>query len=99
MKKTFKIGEYVIGGIIEVVIDKKIITINFRDMFGGTNKVLDTKSFAITDRNIERDILFYISDNGTSYYADKVLEYIKTKVEILRLYFKVEIPKLTQFGW
>jgi len=90
MKKTFKIGEYVIGGIIEVVIDKKIITINFRDMFGGTNKVLDTKSFAITDRNIERDILFYISDNGTSYYADKVLEYIKTKVEI---------PKLTQFGW
>ncbi len=90
MKKTFKIGEYVIGGIIEVVSTKDTITINFRDMFGKTNNILDTKSFNINDRNIEREILFYISDNGTSYYANKVLEYIKSKIDI---------PKLNQFGW
>lgn len=82
MKKTFKIGESVIGGIIEVVSTKDTITINFRDLHGGTNKVIDTKSFRISDRDIEIDILFYIIDNGTSYYADKVLDYIKSKIEL-----------------
>ena len=90
MKKTFKIGEYVIGGIIEVVSTKDIITINFRDLFGGTKKVIDTKSFNINDRDVERDMLFYISDNGTSYYADKVVDYIKSKIEL---------PKSSMFGW
>ena len=90
MKKTFKIGEYVIGGIIEVVSTKDIITINFRDLFGGTKKVIDTKSFRITDRDIERDMFFYLSDNGTSYYADKVIDYIKANTEL---------PKASMFGW
>lgn len=90
MKKTFKIGEYVVGGIIEVVSNKESITINFRDMFGKTNDILVTKSFLINSRDVERDILFYISDNGTSYYADKVLDYIKSKIDI---------PRLNHFGW
>ena len=80
MKKTFKIGEYVVGGIIEVVVNTKTITINFKDYY--SKKVVVTNPLIITDRDIERDILFFIGDNGTHYYADKVLEYINSKVDM-----------------
>ena len=79
MKKTFKIGEYVVGGIIEVVSNKESITINFKDYY--SKEVVLTRDFKFSN-DIIRDIQFYIEENGTYYYADKVTEWIKNNVEL-----------------
>ena len=77
MKKTFKIGEYVIGGIIEVNYNnsQNILRITFKDW--------DTKETIrefITDtfnEFTENDIYYFLCDNGTVYYADMVWQYIQ----------------------
>jgi hypothetical protein len=79
MKKTFKIGEYVVGGIIEVETQKESIIINFRDYF--SKEIVLTKTFPFNN-NIIREIQFFIEENGTCYYADKVTQYIKDKVKL-----------------
>ena len=43
MKKTFKIGEQVVGGIIEVIADNSTLTINFKDYF--SKETILSKSF------------------------------------------------------
>ena len=82
MKKTFKIGEYVVGGIIEVVANKNTITINFRDMYSDNKTIVETETFAINNPSINRQMENFLTINGTSYYADKVLEYIHSKVDM-----------------
>lgn len=77
MKKTFKIGEYVIGGIIEVNYNntKNLLSIAFKDW--------DTKETIrefITDtfnQFTENDIYYFLCDNGTPYYADMVFGYVE----------------------
>lgn len=76
MKKTFKIGEYVIGGIIEVNYNntKNLLSIAFKDW--------DTKETIrefITDtfnQFTENDIYYFLCDNSTPYYADMVWRFI-----------------------
>jgi hypothetical protein len=81
MKKTFKIGEQVVGGIIEVIADNSTLTINFKDYF--SKETILSKSFDYKNNpDIENDILFYITENGTSYYGDKILKYIKSKIDL-----------------
>lgn len=79
MKKTFKIGEYVIGGIIQVETQKETITINFKDYV--SKELILTETFPINN-DIIRNIQFFIEENGTCYYADKVTEWIKNNVEL-----------------
>ena len=79
MKKTFKIGEYVVGGIIEVEAGNNDITISFKDYF--TKELVINKTFKINNDCI-KDIQFYIEENGTCYYADKVTQYIKDNVTL-----------------
>jgi hypothetical protein len=88
MKKTFRIGEYVVGGIIQVEIKKEIITVNFKDYY--TKEIILTKDFRITNETI-RDIQTFIEENGTVYYADKVTDYIKDNITIPEPY--------NMFGW
>lgn len=91
MRKTFKIGEYVIGGLIEVVANTKTIVINFRDMYSGSKEIVATKTFTINDSNVNRDMENFLTINGTSYYADKVIDHIRSKVDM-------PSPK-GMFGW
>ena len=79
MKKTFKIGEYVVGGIIEVVDNKTTITINFNDY--NTGKVVISETFA-KDKRVMENIDTYIFENGTSYYSDKVCKWIKDNIKL-----------------
>jgi hypothetical protein len=79
MKKTFKIGEYIVGGILQVETQKESITINFRDYF--SKDIVLTKTFPVNN-DIIRNIQFFIEENGTPYYADKVTQYIKDNVEL-----------------
>jgi hypothetical protein len=86
--KTFKIGEYCIGGVIEVKIisDTTILIINKDwDMSAGFGrgssqknaKVLASTSFNVNDG--ERNVSDYLCYLTTSYYADTIIEWIKSK--------------------
>jgi hypothetical protein len=92
--KTFKIGEYAKGGVITVEITGKIVTVIGKDwdMSKGTRKSSDqsnAKEFTrgtidSTQSNARRQLLDFLCDLTTSYYADKVMEWIETKVKIER---------------
>lgn len=77
-KQEFKIGEYVIGGIISVNISDKILTIDFLDYF--TKETLLSKQFNTNANNVRYDVAKYLNDNGTSYYTDKVLYWIESNI-------------------
>ena len=75
MTKTFKIGEYAVGGTIRVSIPKTLTTIKIEviDSNFKTKKLLNQYIYYSFDRNrIDRD-LFQIT---SSYWTDKILEYI-----------------------
>lgn len=89
--KTWKIGEYCKGGIITVEITGKVITVLGKewDYSKGSNrgsdqsnaKVFTSGTITSEDYNAERKLLDFLCDLTTSYYADQVLEWIKTKVQ------------------
>ncbi len=75
MTKTFKIGEYAVGGTIRVSIPKTLTTIKIDviDSNYKTKKLLNQYIYYSFDRNrIDRD-LFQIT---SGYWSDKILEYI-----------------------
>ena len=75
MTKTFKIGEYAVGGTIRVSIPKTLTTIKIDviDSNFKTNKLLNQYIYYSFDRNrIDRD-LFQIT---SGYWSDKILDYI-----------------------
>ncbi len=86
MKKTFKIGESCIGGILSVeVTDKKatIITKEW-DLRTGTRKSsnqtnakeLHRIEVDLNDRSIYSKLCVYLHEQTTSYYADVVLKWV-----------------------
>jgi len=77
-KKQFKIGEYAIGGIISVTIDKKshvvggTVAISAPD--GNTTKPIHGTQFVGTNL---RGIEDYLNNLTSSYYADQIMKWIK----------------------
>ena len=85
MTKTFKIGEYAVGGKIRVSIPKTLtnIKIDVLDSNYGTNKLVNQYIYYSFDRiRIERD-LWQIT---TSYYTDMITSWINKN-------WKVELAK------
>jgi hypothetical protein len=78
-KKQFKIGERAVGGIIAVEITGKVISIKALDYF--SKREVSTGSAISTDRGAENKLDFYLNELTTSYYADKILNWIKSKTE------------------
>ena len=78
-KKQFKIGEYAVGGIIAVEITGKVIQIKALDW--NSKKEVSTGTTSVDDSDAERKIDNYLNDLTTSYYAGKVLDWIKTKIK------------------
>jgi hypothetical protein len=77
-KKQFKIGECAVGGIIAVNIENDTIGIKALDW--NTKRVIFEDYFPI-DSYGEFTINNFLNDLTTSYYAGKVLDWIKTKVK------------------
>ena len=75
--KTFKIGEYAMGGIIKVQITGKIIQIFVQDYY--TKETIKTGTTSTEDDGVERKLSDFLNDVTTSYYAGKVMEWIKEK--------------------
>lgn len=89
--KTFKIGEVCQGGIITVEIHGKVIIVIGKewDYSQGTRKSSNqsnAKEFTrgtvdTTDTDVERKLYMFLTDLTTSYWADQIIGWIKTKVE------------------
>ena len=79
MKKTFKLGEYCAGGIIHVKISNDGNSVTFVNSEFATRTILGVKVFRwpLDLFNIE----LYLNDLTTSYYASKIIDYIKEKTK------------------
>lgn len=94
--KTFKIGEYARGGVITVETKGKNVTVIGKDwdMSTGTRKSSDQsgakeftrKSVNIEDSGAARTLDFFLCDLTTSYYADQIMQWIKSKVTFAEKY-------------
>lgn len=90
--KTFKIGEYANGGVITVETTKNtvvIITKQWDTSAGYTKssnqsnaKELYRFTSDINDRSAEWNLFNYLSEQSTSYYADQIMKWIKSKVKL-----------------
>jgi uncharacterized protein YpuA (DUF1002 family) len=91
-QKTFKIGEYAIGGIIVAEINNDKVTIISKqwDTSAGYTKKSSQKnakeltriSVQVDDSNSYSRIDNYLNYLSTSYYSSKVIEWIETKVKL-----------------
>lgn len=73
--KTFKIGEYAVGGIIQVRTTSDSINIDALD-WNSKQKIMG-REFQVRAMNLTNEIDNYLNELTSSYYADKVLNYIK----------------------
>ena len=86
--KSWKLGEYCLGGVITVVISSDSITLIGKewDFTHGGNKSSDqskAKEFtrlevSLLDGEAGYKLLDKLNDLTTSYYADEVMKYIKS---------------------
>jgi hypothetical protein len=94
--KTWKIGEVCQGGIITVEIHGKVISVIGKewDFSKGSRRSSDqsgAKEFTrgtivSTDVDAESKIENFLTDLSTPYWAGKILEWVKSKVEIFSYY-------------
>jgi hypothetical protein len=77
--KQFKIGEYAVGGIIKVDITGKVIQVKCLDW--TSKKEVNSGTATTEDPDAYRKLWWYLGEVTSSYYADKVLEWIKSKVK------------------
>lgn len=74
--KRFKIGEYAVGGIIKISIKKSYTLIEFLDW--NTDEVIQHMDFLHRKTG---QMMMFLEDNTSHYYADKVLTWIKKQYE------------------
>jgi len=76
MKKTFKIGEVCVGGIVHIETNKNKwgenfeFKVSFVDWF--TSEILDTYSVYDFD-----ELTMLLEENSTSYWADRITNYFR----------------------
>jgi hypothetical protein len=90
--KTWKLGEVCRGGIITVEITGKIIVVIGKewDFSAGSRRSSNqskAKEFTrgtaeATDPDARRKLDNFLTDLSTSYYADKIIEWIESKVKL-----------------
>ena len=90
--KTWKIGEYAKGGVITVEVQGKVITVIGKDwdMSQGTRRgsnQSNAKEFTRIEVNVEqrdadRQLSMFLNDLTTSYYTNKLMEWIESKSEL-----------------
>jgi len=81
MTKTFKIGEYALGGKIKVSIPKTLtnIKIDVIDSNFGTGQLVNQYIYYSFDRiRIERDLFQIVS----GYWSDQILKWITNKWQV-----------------
>jgi hypothetical protein len=87
-QKTFKIGEYCVGGVIQAIVKGDQVTIISKewDMSTGCNrgssqknaKELGSRTVNSKMNGSYRILNNYLHDLTTSYYADQILKWVKS---------------------
>jgi hypothetical protein len=90
--KTFKIGEYAKGGVITAEVNGKVITVIGKDWDTSTgykksSNQSNAKEFTrgtvlANEQDAEWKLSNFLCDLTTSYYADEIIKWIKSKVKI-----------------
>jgi len=90
--KTYKLGEVCKGGIITVEITGKVIAVIGKDWDFSTGsrrssdqsnaKEFTRGTIEATDSNAHRKLDDFLNDLTTSYYADQILKWIESVVEL-----------------
>jgi hypothetical protein len=75
--KSFKIGEYSIGGIIKAEIKNNTLILKALD-YNTKKEVSSNLEFVYPFS--EREVWFSLTEWTSAYYADKIINWIKTKV-------------------
>ena len=83
--KSFKIGEYAVGGIIKVTTSNTQVTIQALDYF--SKNVVSELTFTLGDEPYWK-MKDYLNELTSSYYADKVMTYIETTSNIQHQNFR-----------
>jgi len=78
--KSFRIGECAVGGIIKVDITGKVIQIKALDW--NTKKAVSSGSAMSDEPQCSQKIEEYLMDLTTCYYAGKIMEWIKSKLNV-----------------
>lgn len=78
--KKFKIGEYAVGGIIQVEIKGKVLSVKALDY--NSQKEVVGGSIMTNEDDAYWKVTSYLNELTSSYYADKIMEYIKSKTEL-----------------
>lgn len=94
--KTWKIGEYAKGGVISVEIDStfrngNVVTIIGKEWdssqgYKKNSNQSNAKEFtrdtfhSSYDSDAERKMFFFLTDLTTAYYADNIIQWIKSKI-------------------
>ena len=78
MTKTFNIGEYAIGGRIKVTLSKSVLQIQALDW--ATRSVVRQQTFQVDRDQGMTDDTWFLEDLSTSYYADQIISFVKSKI-------------------
>jgi hypothetical protein len=84
MTKTFNIGEYAIGGRIKLTITSSVIRIQALDW--NSKKVVMESEFNADQPGCDTEIDNYLHELTSSYWADQVMQWINTKIELKKKY-------------
>ena len=79
-KKSFKIGEYAVGGIIQVELKGKMLSVKALDYY-SKNEVV-SGSILTDEYDAYWKTMNYLNELTSSYYADKIMEFIKSKTQL-----------------
>jgi hypothetical protein len=74
MKKTFKLGEYCTGGIIEIKINSSKTLIEVRNATWEENKTIEIRKFRWELDSFKLEL--YLNELTTSYYASKIRDWV-----------------------
>ena len=75
--KQFKIGERAVGGIIKVDVNGKVIQIKCLDYY--SKKEVQSGTASTDDPDAYRKVDVFLNEVTSSYHADKVMEWLKSK--------------------
>ncbi len=95
--KTWKLGEVAQGGVITVEITGKVITVIGKEWDFSTGsrrssnqsnaKEFTRKTFSTDAGNVQRELADFLCELTTSYWADQIEKWIKSKVKFSNYLF------------
>jgi len=78
--KSFKIGEYAVGGIIKVDIKGKLLSIKALDY--NSKREVQSGSILTDEYDAYWKTMNYLNELTSSYYADKIMDFVKSKTQL-----------------